>query len=274
MLREIQRCEKGTTLVEMLVVLLVLSILTTAMFRFFVVHGRLSHIEEEVGFMQKNVRSAMEVIKRDVMSAGAGVPLGRGIGPLVPADGFGGGPDSLVIVANFDYQYTTLYHDEGPDQTQHVMDATGFYVGGLLYIEDFNGGEFHTITAINLDTPKEDEIITAQPLSRAFYMDDTIVSPIARVGYAVNWSDRDHPKLMRTLRGRGTKVLSENVEDLQFSFILADGSETPEPADITQVRMVKIKMTGRTDKEDCEFSGDGYRRRTLESEVKPRNLDL
>ena len=270
----VQSSEKGTTITEMLIVLVVMGILTTAMAKFFVAHNRLSHVEEQVGFMQKNVRSAMEVIIRDVMNAGSGVPLGQGIDPLIPGDGAGGGSDSLVIMANFDYQYTTLFEDEGPDQTFHVMNASGFYVGGLLYIEDFNGGEFHTVTGITWDTPKEDQITVSQPLSRTYYQIDTIVSPIARVSYGLSWSDPDHPILVRTVKGAGGKALAENIEDLQFFFILADGSEVSQPSDITQVRMVKIQMTARADRQDCSFGSDGYRRRTLESLVKPRNLDL
>jgi type II secretory pathway pseudopilin PulG len=266
--------ERGTTIVEMLIVLLIMGILTTAMARFFVAHNRISDIEEQVGFMQKNVRSAMEIIIRDVMNAGSGVPLGMGIDPLIPGNGAGGSPDSLVIMANFDYQYTTLFEDEGPDQTFHVMNAGRFYVGGLLYIEDFNGGEFHTITGITLNTPKEDQITISQPLSRTYYQIDTIVSPIARVSYGLSWSDPDHPSLVRTVKGAGGKALAENIEDLQFFFILADGSEVSQPTDISQVRMVKIQMTARSDKVDCEFGDDGYRRRTLESLVKPRNFDL
>ena len=270
----IHKKEKGTTIVEMLIVVLIVGILTTAMARFFVVQNHLSHVEEQVGFMQKNLRSALEIIIRDVMNAGSGVPLGLGIDPLIPGDGISGSPDSLVIMANFDYRFTTLFEDEGLDQTIHVMDATGFYRGGLLYIEDFNGGEFHTIATISFDTPKEDQITVTQPLSRSFYKDDTIVSPIARVSYQLNWTDPDHPSLMRSMKGSGTKVLADNIEDLQFSFVLVDGTGTSQPADISQVRMVKIQITSRTDKVDCEFGSDGYRRRTLESEVMPRNLNL
>ena len=266
--------ERGTTVIELLIVVVIVGILTTAMARFFVQHNHLSHVEEQVGFMQKNLRSALEIIVRDVMNAGSGVPLGQGVDPFVPGDGISGSPDSLIINANFDYRFTTLFEDEGLDQTIHVMDATGFYRGGLLYIEDFNGGEFYTITGISLDTPKEDQITISQPLSRNYYMDDTIVSPIARVSYQLSWTDPDHPKLMRSLKGAGTKVLADNIEDLQFRFVLADGTETSQPADISQVRMVKIEMTSRTNKVDCEFGGDGYRRRTLESEVMPRNLNL
>ncbi|UCE18363.1 MAG: type II secretion system protein [Gemmatimonadota bacterium] len=270
----IWRSDRGTTMAEILIVLLVMGILTTAMAKFFVAQNRLSHVEEQVGFMQKNVRSAMEVIVRDVMNCGSGVPLNMGIDPLIPGNGASGSPDSIVIMANFDYQYTTLFHDEGPDNNQHVMDATGFYVGGLLYIEDFNGGEFHTITSITLGTAKGDQITISNPLSRTFYQIDTIVSPIARVSYGLSWTDPDHPSLVRGVKGRGAKVLANNIEDLQFAYILKDGTESAQPADIAQVRMVKIMMTARSDKQDCEFGGDGYRRRALESLVKPRNLDL
>ena len=270
----IHNTEKGITIPELLVVLLIMGIMTTAMAKFFVAHNRLSHIEEQVGFMQKNVRSAMEVIIRDVMNCGSGVPLNMGVDPLIPGNGSMGSPDSLVIMANFDYQYTELFEDEGPDQTFHVLSAAGFYVGGLLYIEDFNGGEFHTVTGITLGTPKGDQITISNPLGRTYYQIDTIVSPIARVSYSLTWSDPDHPKLTRAVKGTGAKTLADNIEDLQFTYILKDGTETSQPADITQVRMVKIEMTARTNKQDCEFGNDGYRRRTLESLVKPRNLDL
>lgn len=270
----IKYSERGTTVVELLIVVVIVGILTTAMARFFVQHNRLSNVEEQVGFMQKNLRSALEIIVRDVMNAGSGVPLGQGVHPMIPGDGANGSPDSLVLYANFDYRYTTLFEDEGLDQTIHVMDATGFYRGGLLYVEDFNGGEFHTITGISLGTPKEDQIAIAQPLSRNYYKDDTIVSPIARVSYQLSWNDHEHPSLMRSIKGVGTKVLAENIEDLQFHFVLVDGTKTSQPADIRQVRMVKVRMVSRTDKMDSEYGGDGYRRRTLESEVFPRNLSL
>jgi hypothetical protein len=258
----------------MLIVVLIVGILTTAMSRFFVNHNHLSNVEEQVGFMQKNLRSALEIIVRDVMNAGSGVPLGMGIDPLVPGDGTAGSPDSLIILANFSYTSTTLFEDEGIDQVVHVMEGTTFYVGGLAYVEDFNGGEFHTVLDILYNTAKKDKLTFTGALSRNFYKVDTMVSPITRVSYQLNWTDPDHPKLMRTIKGAGSKVLADNIEDLQFSFVLADGSETSQPADISQVRMVKIQMTSRTDKSDCEFGDDGYRRRTLESEVMPRNLNL
>ena len=274
MLSAIHSCKKGASIVELMVCIVIASMLVTFMTRFFVIQNKVSHVEEQVSFMQKNVRSAMEIIVRDVMNAGSGVPLDEGLDPMIPGDGYMGNPDSLVVMANFDHQYTELFEDEATDQTIHVMDATGFYVGGMLYIEDFDGGEFHTITSISLDTPKEDQITISQPLSRSYFQADALISPIARVSYGLSWNDENHPSLVRAMKGTGTQVLAENIEDLQFTFILADGSETSQPADITTVKMVKIQITARTEKVDCEFDGDGYRRRNLETIVKPRNLDL
>jgi len=267
------KSNKGFTIVELLVALVMAAILTTAITRFFICQNRLSIVEEQVSFMQKNIRTAMEVVAHDVMSAGAGIPSGAGIQPLIVGDGALGSSDSLVIMANFDHRYTTLYQDESTDQQQNVLEATGFYVGGMMYIEDFDGGEFHTITSITEGTDK-DEIYTSHPLSRPYYMDGTVVSPVARVSYKLSWDIPDHPVLTQTIEGTGTRVLADNIEDLQFSFVLVDGSETSAPDDMSQVRMVKILMTSRTDRVDCEFDGDGYRRRTLEEQVTPRNLDL
>ena len=264
--------EKGFTIAELLTVIVMIGILTTAIARFLIVHNRLSNVEQQVGFMQKNLRSAMEILKRDVMNAGNGVPSRCEIDPLIPGDGHGGSADSVVVVGNFNNQSTTLFENEETDNIIHVMDASGFYVGGRLYIKDFYGSEFHTVTSIRLNTTKEDEITTVNPLSRDFHKDQTLVSPVSRVSYTLDRSVADHPKLMRNVKGYGAKILAENIEDIQFTYVLSDGSETPRPSDISDVRIVKIMITARTDGTDCELGGDGYRRRTLESEVKPRNL--
>ena len=268
------RCdEKGISFVELLIVLVFVGILTTAIARFLVVHNHLSIAEEPVSFMQKNIRTAMEIIRRDVMNAGSGVPTGHGLEILTPGDGQGGSSDSVVVTANFNHLHTTLFENEGLDNTVNVMDARGFHVGGLVCIQDFSGKEIHTITGISLGTPKGDQIEMTLPLKRTFYKIDTIVSPITQVSYALSEYNPDNPELMRTVKGLGTKVLANNIENLQFSYILSDGSETSSPSDITKVRMVRIIMTARTNKKDCDFSGDGYRRRTLESVVKLRNSD-
>ncbi|UCE18776.1 MAG: hypothetical protein JSV84_18365 [Gemmatimonadota bacterium] len=263
---------KGTTLVELLTVLVMMGVLTTCVARYLIVHYRLSNVEQQVGFMQKNLRSAMDIIKKDIMNTGTGIPRGHDLDPIVPGDAHGGGADSIVVAGNFNRKFTQLVEDEKTDNILHIMDASGFTTGCLLYIKDIYGGECHTIAEIIFDTPKEDKIVTEKPLSRSFNKDVTVVSPISRVGYSLNKTDSERPLLIRTVKGADPTVVADNIEDIQFAYVLADGSETSNPNDISSIRMVRIKMTARTERKDSEFHNDGYRRRTLESEVFLRNI--
>lgn len=97
--------------------------------------------------------------------------------------------------------------------------------------------------------------------------------------------------------GAGWQPLAENITNLTFTYTYADGetSNVDPPGlpdntdadttnDFDQIRIVKIQITGRTSKEDTEFTAgfnltgtaaDGTcRARTLTALVKPRNLGL
>lgn len=60
--------------------------------------------------------------------------------------------------------------------------------------------------------------------------------------------------------------------NLEFSYADAKGDATANPQDI---QMVKVTVTARTSRLDPDYKGgDGYRRRTLSSNVKVRNMGL
>jgi hypothetical protein len=72
--------------------------------------------------------------------------------------------------------------------------------------------------------------------------------------------------------GGGGQPLAEYIESLEFSYMDVNGDVTANPADI---RMVKVTVTAKTSGLDPEFKGgDGYRRRTLSSNIKMRNMGL
>jgi type IV pilus assembly protein PilW len=74
--------------------------------------------------------------------------------------------------------------------------------------------------------------------------------------------------------GTGGDVVAEGIEDLQFKYILADGSFADSPPDPSQIRMVQVEITSRTKNTDHHLSGDGYIRRTSTSLIKIRNLGI
>jgi hypothetical protein len=72
--------------------------------------------------------------------------------------------------------------------------------------------------------------------------------------------------------GGSSQPLAENIESLHFTYFDANGNVTPNPSDI---RMVKVEVTSKTNMSDPEFKGgDGYRRRTLSSHIQLRNIGL
>jgi hypothetical protein len=72
--------------------------------------------------------------------------------------------------------------------------------------------------------------------------------------------------------GGGAQPLAENIESLQFTYFDINGIVTANPPDI---RMVEVTATAKTNMFDPEYKGgDGYRRRTLSSHIKVRNVGI
>lgn len=91
--------------------------------------------------------------------------------------------------------------------------------------------------------------------------------------FYINASDSNHPNLMRQGVGETPQVYAEDIEDLQFRYGLANGVFLDVPPAASVVREVLISLTARTERKDLQFAGK-YRRRTLASDVKVRNLGL
>jgi hypothetical protein len=66
--------------------------------------------------------------------------------------------------------------------------------------------------------------------------------------------------------------LAENIESLQFTYFDLNGNVTANPPDI---QMVEVMATAKTNMFDPGYKGgDGYRRRTLSSHIKIRNVGI
>ena len=61
---------KGMSLIELMVVLIISSILVAGIYRLFVAQGKAYTIQDQVVEVQQNVRSAMEILLRDLRMAG------------------------------------------------------------------------------------------------------------------------------------------------------------------------------------------------------------
>ena len=75
----------------------------------------------------------------------------------------------------------------------------------------------------------------------------------------------------KTLTRNGNPYMS-NIENFSFSYMLLDGSVTTTPADLTQVRKIRIQMTMRSEKLDILTKN--YKTFTINLDVTPRNLGI
>jgi type IV pilus assembly protein PilW len=100
----------------------------------------------------------------------------------------------------------------------------------------------------------------------------TIIVADKAITYRLQWSgtDPEMPVLVRDENG-ATEVLADNIEALQFTYTLRNGTTLDSPSSPDDIRMVRVSFTARTRAADPHLSGDGFRRRRLSSFATVRN---
>ncbi len=103
----------------------------------------------------------------------------------------------------------------------------------------------------------------------------TIIISDKAITYRLQWDTTDPgmPVLVRIENGI-SEIMADNIEGLQISYILRNGSVTDSPANPEKIRMVRVSLMARTKLTDPQLSGDGYRRRRLSSLTIVRNLEV
>jgi len=90
--------------------------------------------------------------------------------------------------------------------------------------------------------------------------------------------------------GARKRAAAENIEEIEFLYTLADGTNATAPANPNDIRSVQITILAKTEHKDSKFSdtktyttpsganwgpyNDGFRRRLLSTTVKCRNMGL
>jgi prepilin-type N-terminal cleavage/methylation domain-containing protein len=97
--------ESGITLLELLVALIIFGIVTGGSYRFFVAQSKAYTVQDQVVEIQQNIRSAMEILLRDLRMAGfdsdrptSKINIGN---PIIVGD--------HSITLNYEYDDTTQY---------------------------------------------------------------------------------------------------------------------------------------------------------------------
>ncbi|MEK7774642.1 MAG: prepilin-type N-terminal cleavage/methylation domain-containing protein [Candidatus Zixiibacteriota bacterium] len=259
--------QAGHTLLEVLVALLIMGVITTAIFQTYIVQHKNYMAQENVTNVQQNARAAIQELTRQARMAGYAVP--NGVQPIRPANA---NPDSLTVTyksGDCDPSLSVAMASMS-DKLQVSTSVSCIQSGQYAYIvhPDSGGGEWFQIN--NVDTLAR-VIYPALPLSKAYTL-GTLVVPLQQVTYFVDKSDAASPKLMLLQRGGVAQVFAENIIDLQVTYRMKNGYILDAPINVEDVREILISLSGQST--DAQFDTKVNRKnaRVFQTAVYLRNI--
>jgi prepilin-type N-terminal cleavage/methylation domain-containing protein len=263
--------QKGFSLLEVLICLVIIGFIATSAINIYLAQHQGWLTEEQISDMQQNARVAMRELTMRIRMAGYKVP--HGIDPLI---GVNGNPDTITVLSRSEVDCEApLEHNMSSPSSElrcdgHDLSCFEDNTWAFIYDSNTKTGEFFYITYVDQSSS---EIQHSTALSKAYPQGSTAMYMERYKYYIDATTDSDHPNLVVEYADGTPQVFAENIEDLQFSYSLANGVFTDSPVLGTTVREVSINLRARTDKKDLQFPGE-YRRRVLTSNVKVRNLGL
>lgn len=261
----------GFSLVEVLIALILTGVVTTALFGTYINQHKSYIVQDDITTIQQSARISIDELTRQIRMAGFELPFGLEFMEAANSD-----PDTITITYK-DGTCDTYLAEAMPQPSAELKCATDvscFRDDQWVYIfEPDSGGEFFQIT--HAQTGSNHIQHNTMTLSRTYGADAILLSVIRVQYYIDHTTDPTHPNLMVKLIGQQPQVYAENISDLQFRYLLKDGSTVDVPTSASDIRQVLIAVTGRSNTPEVDDQGESnYRSRTYSSAVSLRNLGL
>jgi prepilin-type N-terminal cleavage/methylation domain-containing protein len=271
--------EKGLTLIELLVAFVISGLLIAGLYRTFIGQQKTYTVQEQVIDMQQNVRAAVNRMMSEIRMAGFGnvsmvLPVTYTTGTFNNVLNLNTPTAGSLTIVSADGGTSTLTVEGGIGQNQVIVstltDGQGnalFDTGNRKYIS-IGGVESHTITSIDSGT----KTITLNGPLGFCHPVGTPAYTVRALSYQVATVNGIPTLLRNENMGDGVQPQGDSIENLQFTYLDADGNVTANPLDI---RIITVSLTARTERQDPDLeNGDGYRRRQIVSNIHLRNMGL
>ncbi len=253
--------DRGFTLIEILIVLLLVSILTAAIYRTFRDQQKSYMVQEEVVEMQQNLRAGLDIMSREIRMAGYDPAQSGNFGFLTAA------ATSTSFTIDFDGNGGTPGNDE--TITYRLVDYDGDGIAAEL-----------KRTTTSMDLP--------------------IALNIQAIGFAYGFDSDSDGYLDKDGSGNTIWAIDTNADGRLDTNIdtnadgVIDANDNPAgialttPVNISTIRAVRLWILARTSRADTRYRdtrtyvvgnqhltvNDGYRRRLVSIIIKCRNMGL
>ncbi len=269
----------GFTLLELMISLVMIGVITTAAFSFYLNQHKQWLIQEQISDMQQNARASIDELVQHIRMAGGG-PLPDFLPAIWGADT---NPDTIIIRYNWANCSAPIGKKVQPTSKplhfEEIMPC--FSDTGRIFISvppddpAYPYGEWTTVYKISLNQGQGwEELLHIEDLSYEYPVGSEVFRMEEYKYFIDKTTDSLHPTLMRARNGKAPEVFAEDIEDLNFSYILTTGDTLPTPSNLSKLRSITISLVARTELKDPDFLGDGYRRRSLNTTVRMRNFGL
>jgi prepilin-type N-terminal cleavage/methylation domain-containing protein len=254
----------GYTLIEVLVSMLVSGIIVIFVTQFFKDSHRAYNIQELLGDRDQNAEYVLKRLGDRFMEAGANLP-GEGFPIIVPNRSQ---PTDFSMVINPRGGMQAFYEDLVSTQDIPVDNANAFNTAHALLV--VHADKSKPVETIDIATTYSDNGFE-NGLKAAMGVQNFIRVANPRdfkSGDAIYAFSQEDYSLAHTQLLLGNMVLAENIESLDLGFLDSTGMPT---TNWQNMHSATLSVTARTRRPDPGYPGDGYRRITLNSEVRLRN---
>ncbi|MBW2058346.1 MAG: prepilin-type N-terminal cleavage/methylation domain-containing protein [Deltaproteobacteria bacterium] len=285
-MRVLRDGEKGLSLIELMVALVIGAIVIAGVYRTFMAQQRTFVVQEQISEAQQSARAIMDIIARDIRMAGFGMPGWAVAGLTNRITITASSPADFTIVGVFSGPIATLASAASLGQTQITLNTMG---QNTTFNKDDN------LLIFESDRPLPPLLPAGSELSAPLRYKTVVVwtavtgsNPTVSIDADGSTSgvqdglDRDlranalvyrvgtvHYRLNGTDLERNGSVLANNVINFQITDQYNPG---PPPVPETFGKY-QIQLTVQTRTNDPDFPG-GFRTRSLTSTIRARNLFL
>lgn len=289
-MRMLERRQKGLSLIEMLIALVIGAIVIAGVYQTFTAQQKSFLAQEQVSEAQQSARAVMDIIARDIRMAGFGMPgwVAAGVANSITINQ--GAPADFTIVGVFSSPIGKLSNAATMGQNQIVLDRSVDLTQGdwLLIFESDRPVPGILTAAQTLGTPLMYHTVVVAAATGTYPAGSNIL--IDSDGSTPSpWTPASPDNLDKTFRAnalvyrvgtvhyqlngnnieRNGSVLATHVTDFQ----IADQFNPGPPAVPETFGRYQIQLTVETRTNDPDFPG-GVRTRSLTSTIRARNLFL
>ena len=300
---KVKKREVGFTLIELLIVMVVMGLVITSVYSLFINSKKTATTSEEVVDVQQNLRVAIDTLAGDIRMAGFLVPddvipiSSAPASPGIDTDADG----SLDTGTVFSLQtrssvraYARVTSADNTGLTVESGSATVFSEGNLIYVIRPSSLEVYgplilgepsgDVLPISTDTDADDEGVEPVVYSpSSISTGDIVVRKLAgepdgvtTVRYWLRVNNDTGDNIFDLVRddgsATGTATVAGNINDIDLSYILEDGTESNAPPELEAIRAIRLTVTGQTDNIKTGLANfSGLKTRGLQTVIKIQN---